>query len=409
MYKFWHKFILIAVSLCGAAGLAPTARAQEQGLPPAKPFKHAMIFSGLALDFTAYIGLYDAALESGNEPDLIIATSGGAVAAGIIAAFPDKEERKKFIESEDFYHFMSDLEVKSKRPSSFVARLPRFVPRTYGLAPLTPNLFRKPLSEAPIPSNQTEFDSPFPSGADRPKIIIIAAKLEYSKANALRIGKKLFTETWFTDQQTGEYLSGMESPVGARFSRSAVQANAEVRTEFTVAEGLLASISEPYLFVPACLNGELYTGGAVDLWPVELAHELAGDITLPKLPDLSRTIELAFGSVFEYSNKKRMREVQEMSVSKWVDMEDNREVLKDSSFWFKVEMLKQEQDGSRSYLIPRPRVVYTAPANYEAFVERIRTQYEYGYERGLGGLVQDEEMRQGFLAKRLQKLRDRND
>ena len=75
------------------------------------------------------------------------------------------------------------------------------------------------------------------SGADRPKIIIIAAKLEYSKANALRIGKKLFTETWFTDQQTGEYLSGMESPVGARFSRSAVQANAEVRTDFTVAEG----------------------------------------------------------------------------------------------------------------------------------------------------------------------------
>jgi hypothetical protein len=136
---------------------------------------------------------------------------------------------------------------------------------------------------------------------------------------------------------------------------------------------------------------------------------LAGDITLPKLPDLTRTIELAFGSVFEYSNKKRMREVQEMSVSKWVDMEDNREVLKDSSFWFKVEMLKQEQDGSRSYLIPRPRVVYTAPANYEAFVERIRTQYEYGYERGLGGLVQDEEKRQGFLAKRLQKLRDRND
>jgi hypothetical protein len=31
-------------------------------------------------------------------------------------------------------------------------------------------------------------------------------------------------------------------------------------------------------------------------------------------------------------------------------------------------------------------VVYTAPATYEEFLERIRVQYNYGYERGLEGL-----------------------
>ncbi|MFM8931391.1 MAG: patatin-like phospholipase family protein, partial [Gemmataceae bacterium] len=98
------------------------------------------------MDLTAYLGLYDAAVEAGKAPDLIIATSGGAVAAGIIAAFPDKNERLAFLESEVFYHFMSDLPVTNNRPINFFTRLPRFIPRTYGLAPLTPNLWRKPLS-----------------------------------------------------------------------------------------------------------------------------------------------------------------------------------------------------------------------------------------------------------------------
>ncbi|MFM8931650.1 MAG: hypothetical protein ACKOS8_07220 [Gemmataceae bacterium] len=209
---------------------------------------------------------------------------------------------------------------------------------------------------------------------------------KFERPNSLRIGKKLFTETWITDPQTGEYLAGISSPVGSKFRRSSVMENAEVRTEFTIAEALLASISEPYLFTPAVLDGEEYTGGAIDLWPVELAHALADDLTLPKLPDLTRTIELAFGSVFEYSNKRRMREVQNTAVSNWVDLEDNREVLKDSSFWFKLEMVKEEPDGSRNYLIPRPRVVYTSPGTYEEFLERIRLQYNYGYERGLAGL-----------------------
>ncbi len=386
MYKFAPKFIFLAVCGLAVACWGNHSRATDEEICPPKPFKHAIIFSGLALDFTAYLGLYDAAVEAGKPPDLIIATSGGAVAAGIIAAFPDKNERMAFLESEGFYHFMSDLPVTNNRPSAFFARLPRFVPRTYGIAPLTPNLQRKPLSQPPNLSDQTEFDVPFPTEKEGPRIILIAAKLEYCKPNTLRIGKKLFTETWMTDPQTGEYLEGVSSPVGSRFRRSSIMETAEVRTEFSVAEALLASISEPYLFTPATLDGEQFTGGAVDLWPVELAHTLAEDLTLPKLPELTRTIELAFGSVFEYSNKRRMREVQAMPVSNWVDMEDSREVLKESSFWFKLEMLRSEPDGSRNYLIPRPRVVYTAPATYEEFLERIRVQYNYGYERGLEGL-----------------------
>jgi len=385
MYKFAHKFIFLATLFVALAGWVAYGRAEDE-IPASKPFKHAIIFSGLALDFTAYLGLYDAAVEAGKSPDLIIATSGGAVAAGIIAAYPDKNERLAFLESETFYHFMSDLPVTNNRPINFFTRLPRFVPRTYGLAPLTPNLWRKPLSQPPNLAEQVEFDVPFPSDPEGPRVILIAGKLEFCRPNALRIGKKLFTETWMTDPQTGASLAGMASPVGSKFRRSSVLEDAEVRTELSIGEALLASISEPYLFTPAMVGGEEYTGGAIDLWPVELAHTLADDLTLPKLPDLTRTIELAFGSVFEYSNKRRMREVQNTAVTHWVDLEDNREVLKDDSFWFKLEMVKEESDGSRSYVIPRPRVVYTAPATYEGFLERIRLQYNYGYERGLAGL-----------------------
>ena len=360
--------------------------------PTGKPFKRAMIFSGLALDFTAYIGLYDAAVDNHCEPDLIIATSGGAVAAAIIAAYPDKAERLKYLESEEFFDFLNSVTIEEARPAPYLAQLVRWFPRKYGLAPLTPDLFARPLASLPPPAENNSFNIPFPTRAKGPRIILIAGRMDYTKGNALRPGRKLFTETWFTDALTGAFLEGFNSPVATRYPRCSIACPVSVEKENLVADGLKASIAEPHLLVPTCVDGKWYTGGAIDLWPVELAASLAEETVLPKLGNLTRIVETIFGSVFQYSNRKRLQDIEKNTVATRVDMEDNREAMKEVSFWFNIRLDRMagrndtsclsHRRSSSGYLIPRPRIYYKGPKDYDDVLYRVGVQYEYGYRCG---------------------------
>ncbi|MFM8930476.1 MAG: hypothetical protein ACKOS8_01190, partial [Gemmataceae bacterium] len=87
-----RKAVLLALLLGGWAPPACPAFADEALPRPAKPFTRAIILSGMGLNFVTYLGLSDAALDAGVEPDLVIGASGGAVAAAIIAAYPERED-----------------------------------------------------------------------------------------------------------------------------------------------------------------------------------------------------------------------------------------------------------------------------------------------------------------------------
>ena len=112
-----RKAVLLALLLGGWA--LPASQSFADGATPsqAKPFNRAIILSGMGLNFVTYLGLYDAALDAGVEPDLVIGASGGAVAAAIIAAFPDRQDRRRFLESEQFYRFFEAIEVEHPRPA----------------------------------------------------------------------------------------------------------------------------------------------------------------------------------------------------------------------------------------------------------------------------------------------------
>lgn len=370
--KDWLFWVLFGgmFSLFSSIGLS------QENPQPDKPFKRAIILSGMGLNFVTYLGLYDAALASGVDPDLVIGVSGGSVASAIIAAHPDQQERMRFLESEEFYRFFESIQVIHPRPVGQVGHLIRLAARRSGIAPLTPNLETRPLINLPE-RVEDSLDIPFPSRPKSPAILLVAGRLDYPTDGSLRPSRKLFTETWFTDPDTANYLEGIPSPVGSRFPRGAVNAKASVVASASITQAMKASIAEPLLLSPVLVEGERYTGGGIDAWPVEMADFLAEETVVPRPNDLTPAIRMLFNGVFQYGNRKRWKETELYPRAITVDMADYRDALKDVTFWFKIKMTR---DGNT---IPRPMVVFDGPQNHEDFVRRTKAQYAYGYRRGL--------------------------
>ena len=377
-----RKAVLLALLLGGWA--LPASQSFADGATPsqAKPFNRAIILSGMGLNFVTYLGLYDAALDAGVEPDLVIGASGGAVAAAIIAAFPDRQDRRRFLESEQFYRFFEAIEVEHPRPASQIGHMVRLASGRLGIPPLTPNLETRPLIAYPEQIRQS-LDVPFPSRPDTPAIVLIAGRLDYPPGCAVRLSRKLFTETWFTDPATAGHLRGIPSPVGDRFRWGGVNRDTAVVDHVSITQAMRASISEPLLLEPAVIDNDRYIGGGIDAWPVEMADRLAEETVVPRPNDLTFTIRLLFDGVFRYGSRRRWKEVERLPCAITVDMADYRDRLRDATFWFQIR--KNPQGGgatSPRKILSRYQVVFDGPKDHEDFLAKTRIQYEYGYERG---------------------------
>jgi len=372
-----RKAVLLALLLGGWAPQACPAFADEALPRPAKPFTRAIILSGMGLNFVTYLGLYDAALDAGVEPDLVIGASGGAVAAAIIAAYPEREDRHRFLLSEQFYRFFEAIQVEHPRPAGQIGHLARLASGRLGIPPLTPNLEKRPLISYPEEIRES-LDVPFPSRPNTPAIVLIAGRLEYPPGCAVRLSRKLFTETWFTDPGTAEHLRGIPSPVGDRFRWGGVNRDTAVVDHVSITQAMRASIAEPLLLEPAVIDNERYTGGAIDAWPVEMADRLADETVVPRPNDLTFTIRLLFDGVFRYGSRKRWREVERLPCAVTVDMSDYRDRLRDATFWFQI---RNNPNGPHK-ILARHQVVFDCPQDHADFLAKTRTQYDYGYERG---------------------------
>jgi hypothetical protein len=361
------------------------------GQPHAPPFKRAMIFSGLGTDFVSHIGAYDAALDAGYPPDLIIGTSGGAIAAAIVAAFPDRAGRKEFLSGPAFHDLMLSYQIERSRPGPLLAQFGRWQLRACGIGVPPHSLFVRPLATLASKSGVVEFERPFPIAPGCPRIIMVAAEIRCGAACQGRSDKKQFIETFFTDQETAAHLADAASPIGTSYPRSAVAEESKAISGVSIEQALRASVSEPYMFIPARVNGHHYTGGVIDLSPVEIAALLACETIVPKQPGLDRIAETMVASVFLYSQRERRLAVEQLPVRFRVDMADQAQALKDSSFWLSARLVRNEAGvqavapgnckRARTYLIPRWRIVDGVPQDPSEFQRCINAHWQYGYDR----------------------------
>jgi hypothetical protein len=347
-------------------------------------FRRAMIFSSMGTDFVTFLGMYDAALDAGCPPDLIIGTSGGSVAAVIIAVYPDRDARMQFLMSAEFHQLLLSIHVEQSRPLPAIAQSVLWSGRNLGIPLHPPDLFTRPLASLPAVLPVTGFDIPFPCKAGQPRIITVAGRLDYADPHRLRPGRKLFTETWFTDPCTAALVAGLPSPVGVRYRRSAVAADLDVISDQTLLDGARASVAEAHLFEPVCVAGQWYTGGVIDEWPVEAAAVLACETIVVRKNKLGHLVERVVAGVFEYSPTERKREVDRFPVTFRVDMQDTSAATKEASMWFDIRWVgrdSQELECERTCGLPGPRIVSTVPREVGEFQRRVRLQYCNGYER----------------------------
>jgi hypothetical protein len=379
---------VVAGAYCAAlvlfAGRCEAAGGPGDGAGPGPAFRRAMIFSAMGTDFSTFVGMYDAALDAGWAPDLIFGSSGGAVAAALIAVYPDRDARMQFLMSAEFHELLLSIRVEQSRPLPVIAQSVLWSLRNLGVPPHPPDLFTRPLASLPAVLPVTGFDIPFPCKPGQPRIIAVAGRLDYADPQRLRPGRKLFTETWFTDPCTAALVSGLPSPIGVRYRRSAVAADIDVIADQTLLDAARASAAEAHLFEPVCVAGRWYTGGIIDEWPVEAAAVLACETIVIRQNKLDHLVERVVAGVFEYSPQQRKMEVDRFPVTFRVDMEDTSAATKEASMWFDLRLVGRDADGpecARTCVLPRPRIVSTVPHEVGEFQRRVRLQYCNGYER----------------------------
>jgi len=325
-----------------------------------------MVLAGGGFRFGYYLGMHAAAIDAGREPDLLLATCGGAVAGAIIAGLPDTESRKAWLRSRPMYEFLGDIRSSARATP---ARALFDVARRRlggGRAVRLPDLFNDYLFELP-----TALPLPPAGCADGPALAIIGGKLLFGprEAGRLRGGRAIYSVTLFCDGRTAALADGLPSAIGADGWTDAVTPDLLVDTAMPVADAARISIADMVYFRCQTARGADYTGGVIDLFPVELARGLALHVTMEMKEAYDELLATpALRSVFGFDGNRRLRHVHAQPVDVWVDTSDVRRASRGCG-------VRKRVDWRRN------RVTLVAPSSYERYVADVDALWRYGYER----------------------------
>lgn len=360
-----------------------------------RPFKHAMILSGGGMDMYPFLGFYDSAVNAGKQPDLLISACGGSIAAAIIKAYPDTILRNEFVRSKEFHQFLKEIkyvdssmwgplmEIASlhfgdehqlktstrKRKGTKYIKVPskRIIPDPFSFSLLSADNNFASLSE------NENFES-----SEGPEVIMVAAKMLYNEnqvGEEILAGEKLYQETYFTSERVRPYLEGRKSPVGSQFG-SFIEEEVKVLTGVSLNSAARASISDAGLIPPGLVNGEQYLTGAININPIDLASDLAAEVTTtyPDKWNISFEVQnlrkyFAFEPI-----ETRLETVRSEKVTHWID----KSATDYSKLMVRIENNLTWNSWSSFGYQPTNNV----PADYQEFLEKIEAQYSFGLARG---------------------------
>jgi predicted acylesterase/phospholipase RssA len=336
-----------------------------------KKYQRCLVMSGGGFRFAYYLGIHAALQRIGKMPDLLLASCGGAIAAAIIHALPDDASRRAWVESRDMYAFWRDLQPNPKATlaNTLSGAARRWLSKE---ARIIPDLFDDYLFEIParlpLPGN-TQYDG-------HPAVAIIAGELLFdrSEVGQPRGNRKLFAETVMCEQAAATLLNGMQSPMHSdAWGANTIAAPLLTEVNMPIAEAARASICDMFYFRCHSWQGKHYIGGALDLFPIEIAHRLAEQVVMElKGPYDSVFAIPALRAVFGTDGKRRLNHVLAQSANQWVDTADMERMLNNPSVRKRIAWT-----SNRVELVP--------PATYQAYVDGIDAQWRFGYQRGLAG------------------------
>lgn len=342
-------------------------------------YHHCLIMGGGGFRFGYYLGMYAALADAGKKPDLVLATCGGAIAAGIIKSFPDDAARKNWLCSENLYEFWRAHRVN---PHATVTRALGGVIKRWTLGAgvrSIPDLHQDYQFDIPADMPLPPAGTPPAQGLD---VAIVAGRLLYAKdeTGAPRGQRHLFEQTVFANERVARLLERMPAPASSPERGAAtVSKTLGVKTDMPLAHAVRASVSDMYLFRCHEHQGAHYTGGIIDLQPVELAQSLANHVTLECKSPYNRLIEQpAMRSVFGADGNRRLRSIQQIPNLTWIDTSDMEAELPSTPVTRRIHW-------------HRNRIGLETPLTHREYVLLMRRQWKYGYERAHSRLRHAEE------------------
>ena len=338
--------------------------------PKANKFERCMVFAGGGFRFGAYLGMYAAACDAGKKPDILLASCGGAIAAALIHALPDEHTRKAWLCSPAMYHYCCNTRATEHASVCRVLLLAgqrRFSRR---LAPNVPDIFSEYLFEPP--------SSPMPLPkveryADQPALAIIGAQILFAPSD---VGKKrgagkLFAETIFACERVHGLLARETAALAQnQWQTSSIAPHLSFESVYPLANTVLISTADVVYFPTVSHLGQRYSGGAIDLFPIEIAQQLAVEVIMEFKAPLDQNFAApAWRSVYGIDGNARLQQVQEGFADVWIDTRDIRQKLRTAQVQKKLDW----RTG---------RITLIAAKTHADFVAQMQAQWHYGYQRG---------------------------
>ncbi|HSR90167.1 MAG TPA: patatin-like phospholipase family protein, partial [Gemmatimonadales bacterium] len=359
----------------------------------AKPFQRALVLTGGGFKFMYEFGVYDALVDRGWKPDVIITTCGAAVVGAVIHGVPDRTERLAVLQSPAMLEAFRAFKLKRggfRDIERLIRKLSHYQTGWQTNSDVVPDLFSLTLFDDDsirLPFWQKSFAD---RGPDDPHIVVVGATAAFSPhdVETPRKGRKLYEETYFTDPEIAKLIEGFKSPIGQAYPNSAVSVDTKVFTDFSVGDAASISIRDPFLMKPLHREGQYFTGGNIDLYPLELARHLASEVVMTFNSGMVDFELLAIDVTLGYNMNDRLRTITGRSVDHWVDATG----IKPRDFTLDPtlrrgfpKLFEVEQNYPRDQHLPmtdsngRPgRKTYVVTAEME-FMRRALVAYDRGY------------------------------
>jgi hypothetical protein len=353
------------------------------GMEKTQQYERCLVLAGGGFRFGYYLGIHAAAEETGNAPDLLLASCGGAVAAAVIGRLPDAAARKAWLASRRVHAFFAGLRSTARAvPLHMLGRaVQRWVQRAP--APAIPDLFDDYLFELPD-------ELPLPpvaaaAGHEATALAIMGGRLLFGReaVGQPRAARVLFAETVFGNARVAGLLDGAAAPAAdPRWSNGAIAPLLQVDTTMPLEDAVRISLSDMFYFRCHHHAGNHYTGGVIDLFPIELARRLAASVTMERKGRLDPwLVAPAWRAVLGIDGAARLRAVYGQHAGQhadvWIDTADMAQALRGRGLGKKIRW--QEN---------RFRLI--APDSLDAWRAQVDAQWHYGYRKGLAAFTRGE-------------------
>ncbi len=337
-----------------------------------KKYQRCMVMAGGGFHFGYYLGAYAALCESGLQPDVLLASCGGAIAAALIQALPDDAERRAWLSAPQMYHFWRGLQSTSKAKVTHAfasAMRRRFLGHS---AKYIPDLFHDYMfdipAQLPLPKNDQHHVD----------VAIVAGKLNYAEheVGQLRGQRKLFSEVIFCEPRAAGLLDSLASPLSdAIYGENAIATQLLTDTTMPMHDAVRASISDMFYFRCHSLGQADYIGGVVDLFPIEVANRLADSVIMELKGGYDETYGIpAIRTVLGFDGNRRLDHVLQQHADIWVDTADMEQHFLHQRIHQKIIWYKN-------------KIQITTPKSYEDYVRMIAAQWEFGHGRAMLGIA----------------------